>query len=421
MVVCRWRKGLWTFVRGVFNLLWPCHNGRQHAEENKYNLATTRKIRLKMKILKTILINLVVVFVLLEGGMRIYYAVSDGTPPNSIHSIEREWRWVTQRLEDGKVNFDPRFTYDQYAGWKNAPNIDTTDAYGSRIRTNSHGMRNDEEFPPARTGKPRLLIIGDSYSFGYGVANDETFAHILGKQYLPEWEVMNLAVSATGTDQQYLMYEHYGEKFGPQIVLLGFYLRDYHRNTISFRDYAKPMYVPQADGSLQLTHSPVTAPGTLIAQYQNGEKQIGGWDYSYAYAAFAQKIRDSLRRDRSPGSLGARTLSGIMEKYVTRVRANGAVPVWVNIPVRDITKEPENKYDEVEAFATQEAKRLGMPVLTLEPVFLDYLEQHPDAALWRPREIGGHMSALGNKVAAGAIYRFLTESNLLSAELQQQH
>jgi hypothetical protein len=373
-----------------------------------------------MKLLKIVVINLLLVFVLFEGGMRLYYGITDKIPPHSDHSVFREWRWVKQRLADGKVKFDSRFVHDQYAGWKNAPNVNTQDPYGNRIRTNSQGMRNEQEFAVDKAGSKRLLIIGDSYSFGHGVSDDETYAHVLNNRHMPDWQVMNLAVSATGTDQQYLMYAHYGEQFSPDIVLLGFYVRDFNRNTFSFRDYAKPLYIPNEDGSLTLTHSPVLSPQELIAQYQNGQRQIGGWHYSYAWAVFGKHISNAVKRDRSPGSLPRRTLSGIMEKLVTRARANGTTPVWVNFPVRQITRNKPYRYDQVADFAMSEAKRLGMPALDLKPVLLDYLRQQPDAKLWRPRDIGGHFSVLGNEVAAQAIYEFLNNNKLLTDTGKQQ-
>ena len=319
------------------------------------------------------------------------------------------------RLQDGKVNFDSRFEYDATVGWKNAANIDTVPKDQGRVRTNSQGMRNDEDFPVEPVpGKPRLMIVGDSYSFGFGVSNEETYAYELAR-LMPDWDVMNLAVSATGTDQHYLTYERQGEKFKPNIVLLGFYVLDYNRNPYSFRDYAKPMYVPQADGSLQLTHVPVPKPEDLIEQYRSGQKTIGGWHYSYLFALVNKMLTDRVKRDRAPGSLGRRTLTGIMENFSKRVKDNGATPVWVVFPIVDILENEVSKYQEISDFSKAEAKRLGMQVLDLEPVYRDYVEKHPNApSLWRPVQIGGHLSADGNKVSAQAIHAFLQQQGLLS-------
>lgn len=209
------------------------------------------------------------------------------------------------------------------------------------------------------------------------------------------------------------MYEKYGEKFQPDIVLLGFYVLDFNRNTFSFRDYAKPMFVPRQDGSLELTHSPVISPKDLINEYQSGKRQIGGWHYSYAYAAFRKVFTTHTKRDRSEGSLPRRTLSGIMERFAKRVRNNGATPIFVIFPIRDIIEKEISKYEVIEKFAESEAKRLGMPVLRLEPLFRQHLAQFPDSSLWRPRKIGGHLSTTGNHLAAQSIHEFLKANNLL--------
>ena len=367
-----------------------------------------------MKLLRIVLINLLVVFVLLEGGMRIYYEVTQKAPPHSDHSVVREWRWVMTRLADGKVNFDGRFVHDELAGWKNAPNIDRVVEHHGSIRTNAQGMRNDRDFSlEADDGRPRLMIVGDSYSFGHGISNEQTYAYQLASM-MPDWDIMNLAVSATGTDQNYIMYEQYGEKFSPSIVILGFYLLNFNRNTFSFRDSAKPMYVPQADGSLLLTHSPVISPEELINEYKSGNRKIGGWHYSYAFAAFQKVFTTYTKRNRSEGSLPRRTLTGIMEKFAERVRANGATPVWVIFPIRDILEKDESKYEVIGEFAEAEARRLGMGVINLDPVFRNYLQANPKVeTLWRPREIGGHLSELGNKVTAQAIYDFLLQQELI--------
>ena len=59
-----------------------------------------------------------------------------------------------------------------------------------------------------------------------------------------------------------------------------------------------------------------------------------------------------------------------------------------------------------------------MPVLNLDPVFRQYLDDHTEVeTLWRPREKGGHLSELGNKVVADAIHQLMQERGLLEKPL----
>ncbi len=356
------------------------------------------------------LFYLVVVFLLLEGSLRVYYAITDKVPPYFDYSLRKEWEWVKQRAIDGNASFNKAFEYDPWIGWNNRANIDT-----EAIKTNAQHMRNEKEFSKKpEPGRRRLLIVGDSFSFGYGVANVETFAYQLAGR-MPDWDVMNMAVSATGTDQHVISYERYGKSFRPDIVVLGFYLLDYNRNTIRFRFYAKPMFQPDGD-SLKLTNSPVPAPERLYDDYRSGRKTIGGWDYSYALAAFMQPIISHRVRDRSEGALGRRILAGLMRRFEEQVSAEGATPVWLILPDRDIVEQGASKYEAIEAFSEKTAKELGMPVLNMDQPFRQFVKQHPDEPIWRPKEIGGHLSATGHRLVAEQLYRFLTDKGLVPAD-----
>ena len=72
------------------------------------------------------------------------------------------------------------------------------------LRTNRAGFRSDEEFGP-RDGKPRVVVFGDSFAAGDGVANAERFTDRLARDL--DVEVLNKAVSGSGPDQQLLLLE----------------------------------------------------------------------------------------------------------------------------------------------------------------------------------------------------------------------
>ena len=147
--------------------------------------------------------------------------------------------------------------YDPYTGWRAAP------------EPGSQTSGPEEIAPAGEPARRRILFVGDSYTYGQGVKRQEAFAHRLGERLRPDWEVLNLAAPGYGTDQQILSFEREGASFVPDVVVLGFYVSDYKRNLISFRGYAKPMFVLEGDG-LRLVNSPVIAPKTLFEEYATG-------------------------------------------------------------------------------------------------------------------------------------------------------
>ena len=124
------------------------------------------------------------------------------------------------------------------------------------VHTNSLGARGRVEVGYERTDKRRIVVIGDSYAFGFGVTSDEnTYAAILG-ELLPDTEVVNLAVPSYGTDQMLLSYCEEGARYKPDLLVVGVVGEDAARNILSFYTFAKPMYVLEGQ-RLVLTHVPV--------------------------------------------------------------------------------------------------------------------------------------------------------------------
>lgn len=112
--------------------------------------------------------------------------------------------------------------YSEAYGWQPRPgavaNID-----GQRTTINGRGVRGAEH-PLARTSsRTRVLMLGDSIAFGYGVADEDTFAALLEQR---GYEIVNLAVPGYGTDQSLLRLEREGMAYSPDVVLLHFCLHN---------------------------------------------------------------------------------------------------------------------------------------------------------------------------------------------------
>lgn len=128
-------------------------------------------------------------------------------------------------------------TYDAVVGWRPIPNSEVIEdaGYGSyHVAINSKGLRDSEhEFEKAE-GIYRVVVLGDSITFGYGgVEQSELFTEIL-EDRLAAVEFINLGVPGFSTDQEYHYLKEHGLKYDPDLVLLSMYQDDFFPTFESF-------------------------------------------------------------------------------------------------------------------------------------------------------------------------------------------
>ena len=144
------------------------------------------------------------------------------------------------------------YRYDPELGWFPIPLLQGT-CRNVRVRHNAMGFR-DREHPDE--SKKALVVLGDSFVYGYDVEQNQVFTHLL-QERLPEWNVYNLGVSGYGTDQELLLLQKYSARLNPKIVLLLFNGNDWQDNGTNKRyGYFKPFYTFE-NNHLQLQGVPV--------------------------------------------------------------------------------------------------------------------------------------------------------------------
>jgi hypothetical protein len=327
---------------------------------------------------------------LAEAILRLSFTIRDEIPPTFDASLDREWRWAEAHLAAGRATLGETFVHDPQLGWRVA---------GAR------GLRGEP-------GRRRMLFVGDSYTYGQGVEPRDTFAHRLGERLLPDWEVLNLAAPGYGTDQQVLSFEGVAASFEPDVVVLGFYVRDYRRNLVTFRDYAKPMFALDGEG-LRLVNTPVISPEALFEAYASGERRIGGEPRWYLGIELFRKIRERWIERVSEEAPGWQVLSRIMARFARNARASGAAPVWLVIPNRDVVAQERSDWEPLEMLCERRCDELEMPCLRLAGAFVAHSREHPEDPAYRDRAVGGHLSATGHALAAQEIASFLSSEGLL--------
>jgi hypothetical protein len=167
------------------------------------------------------------------------------------------WKWT----RDPDVVRHPFARFDPELGWSKPPNshgILRRPEYRVPLDINSRGLRGPEIPVEKPRDVLRVLLLGDSFTEGYTVAEEATVRARLEKALAPTVsrpvQVINGGTAGWGTDQEVLFYEHTGRMFAPDLVVLLFYYNDLYRDG-DLR--IQPWFDLDEAGALALKNSPV--------------------------------------------------------------------------------------------------------------------------------------------------------------------
>lgn len=262
-------------------------------------------------------------------------------------------------------------------------------------RANSHGFRTREYTVRRPPDRFRVVVIGDSLTWGQGVRLEDTYPVRLEAELDDALdstglraEVIALGVCGSRLIDNVIRLRAHAETLAPDLVVLQYFPNDVEYRT----SYRRP---------------------ELLAKLESGPSIL-------------QAVRDVLERDRyweqlaamvDPASLGWRLFAeGVAS--VAAWRDERGVPVLVAaFPPSDIRPDGGNfdRYAGLERFRAvldpplAELRRVGLPVENLEHVFAreagrTYLCVSPD---------DGHPNALAHDIAARALMRRIDELGLL--------
>jgi len=142
---------------------------------------------------------------------------------------------------------------DERVGWLPQKNVngkhDQPGRFTTSFRTNSRGLR-DKEYPVRKPiDRQRIVVLGDSHTWGWGVNDGEIYTEIL-ESLLDRTDVINLGVTGFNTRQEFDYLKMEGMLYGPDLVILAFCMNDF---TESFIHKAKSDSVPREPPPVQDT------------------------------------------------------------------------------------------------------------------------------------------------------------------------
>lgn len=136
----------------------------------------------------------------------------------------------------------PSFVYPQashvvteYNYQKLKPNQTGTYTLNKPVRANSYGFRDFEWRVPKPAGIFRIMVVGDSMTFGVGVRGEDSFPKILERQLKRDFgnvEVLSASVQGWDTWHELEFFKREGFAYGADIVVIGLYMNDFRKGPL---------------------------------------------------------------------------------------------------------------------------------------------------------------------------------------------
>lgn len=147
------------------------------------------------------------------------------------------FRWNTERTFANKlppwsenlvvVRGPQVFAFRPHAAGEFPGNVDQSRRFSYRV--NAHGLR-DRDRPAKLPGTHRVLVIGDSYTWGYAVAEEEAFPQVAERMLRDRGhagiDVINGGVPDYNSRQERQLLEHLLPIYQPDAVFLAYVVND---------------------------------------------------------------------------------------------------------------------------------------------------------------------------------------------------
>ncbi len=298
---------------------------------------------------------------------------------------------------------------DNFVGHTNRPNVHARivgPEFDVEYLVNEQGFRDTKVYPPEKTkGVTRILLLGDSFTFGSGSNYDDIWPVLTEKQLIDDGhkvEIIKAGVPGYDTRRQVLYMERLYEEFQPDIVVFVFLPNDLFTNTPIVDASVAPAN-KRDDGLRNKSDKKSSLHSvTLIKRLLMSNDSL----YVQLYLLTGRRSYYSTEPNEEIRNQYAET-----EKLLTRARRfcdeKGCEFIVLSIPQQfQVLIEGQGSYPEgidpklidthFETFAEQD----GFRWITLLPDLADAYREEDVNLYYR---FDGHLNKAGNRVTAGIV------------------
>jgi lysophospholipase L1-like esterase len=346
----------------------------------------------------SIVIGLVIALLVLEAGLVLYQK----------HVRDRE------HMSAGLI------LYDEHLGWKLARSWSgrhERSEYRVSYHTGTQGFRVSDSTNNDSTAA-RWAVLGDSFTFGLGVNDNETFTAVMNREATDK-HFINYAVPGYSTDQQWLLLQQNPEIRRARRLLVVVYLgNDPFDNVLSFplqARHAKP-YVELENGKLRVRNQPVPLISKPQAQLQRDlarlnapRREPAAWRRLLESSAVGALLLNSLFPDRyiaNDVSTHFQYETDVIIALLRKIQAQAAEmqPLIVLMPGRSFVQQPYSFSAAYQEYFRREilnaAPEQSLDVIDMATLLrTDY--ETTSSQLFYP--VDGHLTPIGHEFIARAI------------------
>ena len=296
------------------------------------------------------------------------------------------WPEVTQAFEHN----EPFWVVDPDLQAYEMPHNEESTTFA--VSTNSDGLRTEIEVTDPKKDI-RILALGCSTTFGWGVADSETYPARL-QQYLQEGGYQNVEVINGGQPgytsfQGDWLWDSVLKYYQPDVVLIGYIVQDARKAAYSDKSQA----ILQGDNRFLKDHVLYRSKSYLALRYATGKVQVQAKESS---------SQDEGGEYRVPPADYVENLRSLISK----IQASGAKPILFGYPL------------ERTGYTDQHRTILKVAAQELQVGHFDPQTQMEEAAtqnrLYFPRD-KGHANAAGNDQIAQWTFEYLKSHQFLGS------
>lgn len=308
-------------------------------------------------------------------------------------------------LVNRSLDYPEVFKKDHDLFWRFRPSLDITSRFfeGKRYRINSYGLRGDG-IPP-KSDRIRLVFLGNSCTFGWGMADNQTYVKQLEMMInadpsLPKVEVINAGIPGYSSFQGRRFFLSDIVPLKPDILMAMFAWND---------QWAAAGNIPDDEQKL---------PRQSIIDIQNllSRLKIYRMTKKLLLSAVEKPLSEELNRQKPVYRVSFADFYDNLNAIVNYARVERIKPILLTSPIPSLDKyyparSNSNMHDYHERYNMQTrlaARNNSADLIDIAQEFNKYDNLYDNA----PKD-PIHFNAEGHRIAAEAIYQYLKANSTL--------